>query len=54
MQGSPVSAPESALAIRTSRIFKKLEGRWKQVHQHGSIKDPELLARYPSAVLGNR
>jgi ketosteroid isomerase-like protein len=45
---------ELALAIRTSRIFKKLEGRWKQVHHHGSIEDPELLSRYQSAVLGNR
>jgi ketosteroid isomerase-like protein len=44
---------ELALAIRTSRIFKKLEGRWKQVHHHGSIEDPELLSRYQSAVLGN-
>ncbi len=45
---------ELALAIRTSRIFKKLEGRWRQVHHHGSIEDPELLARYQSAVLGKR
>jgi hypothetical protein len=45
---------ELTLAIRTSRIFKKCEGRWRQVHHHGSIEDPELLARYQSAVLSTR
>jgi ketosteroid isomerase-like protein len=38
------------LEIRTSRIFKKIEGRWRQVHHHGSIEDPELLTRYQSLV----
>ncbi|QID17366.1 nuclear transport factor 2 family protein [Nitrogeniibacter mangrovi] len=42
------------LAIRTSRIFQKIDGRWKQVHHHGSIDDPQLLSRYQSAVLGTR
>jgi ketosteroid isomerase-like protein len=45
---------ELALAIRTSRVYRKIEGRWKQVHHHGSIDDPDLLARYQSAVLGKR
>lgn len=45
---------ELALSIRTSRIFKKGEGRWQQVHHHGSIEDPELLARYQSAVFSTR
>lgn len=45
---------EIRLAIRTSRIFKKIEGRWKQVHHHGSIEDPQLLARYQAAVLGKK
>jgi len=40
------------LAIRTSRIFRLIDGQWKQVHHHGSIDDPELLARYQSAVKG--
>jgi ketosteroid isomerase-like protein len=40
------------LAIRTSRIFRRIEGAWRQVHHHGSIDDPELLARYQRAVLG--
>jgi ketosteroid isomerase-like protein len=43
-----------ALAIRTSRVFRQLDGCWKQVHHHGSIEDPEMLARYQSAVPGGR
>lgn len=38
------------LTIRTSRIFRWTEGRWRQVHHHGSIDDPNLLARYQEAV----
>ena len=38
------------LAIRTSRIFQLMDGRWRQVHHHGSIEEPELLARYQKAV----
>jgi len=44
---------EVPLAIRTTRIFQKMDGRWRQVHHHGSIEDPHLLGRYQSAVLGN-
>lgn len=40
------------LAIRTSRIFRRLNGAWRQVHHHGSIDDPALLQRYQAAVLG--
>jgi ketosteroid isomerase-like protein len=38
------------LAIRTTRIFKRVGGRWRQVHHHGSIDDPELLKAYQLAV----
>ncbi len=38
------------LAIRTTRIFRMIDGKWRQVHHHGSIDDPELLARYQAAV----
>ncbi len=38
------------LAIRTTRIFKRTDGIWKQVHHHGSIEDPDLLRRYQKAV----
>ncbi len=39
------------LAIRTSRIFVKMEGEWKQIQHHGSIDDPDLLKRYQEAIL---
>ncbi|NOT84595.1 MAG: SnoaL-like domain-containing protein, partial [Methylococcaceae bacterium] len=45
---------EITLAIRTSRIFRKIDGRWQQVHHHGSIEDPQLLAQYQAAVLGKQ
>ena len=40
------------LAIRTSRIYRKGSGRWLQIHHHGSIETPELLAEYQQAVHG--
>jgi len=40
-----------ALAIRTTRVFRRVNGIWKQVHHHGSIDDPQLLERYQKAVL---
>jgi len=38
------------LEIRTSRWFHLVDGRWRQFHHHGSIDDPDLLARYQTAV----
>ena len=38
------------LAIRTTGIFRRLGDRWRQVHHHGSIDDPRLLAAYQQAV----
>ena len=38
------------VVFRTSRIFQWMDGRWRQVHHHGSIEEPELLARYQRAV----
>ncbi len=43
---------EVELAVRTSRIFRKLSGRWRQTHHHGSIESPALLDRYQRAVRG--
>jgi len=43
---------EIKLAIRTSRFFQKINGRWRQVHHHGSIDNPQLLEIYQSTVLG--
>lgn len=38
------------LAIRTSRIFKRIDGQWRQVHHHGSIENPQLLRDYQQMV----
>jgi ketosteroid isomerase-like protein len=38
------------LSIRTTRIFQLINGRWRQIHHHGSIEDAKLLADYQSAV----
>jgi len=40
------------LKIRTTRLFRKVENRWRQVHHHGSFDDPELLGQYQRLVLG--
>ncbi len=38
------------LAIRTSRVYKLVEGEYKQVHHHGSIENPTLLDTYQTLV----
>jgi ketosteroid isomerase-like protein len=38
------------LAIRTTRVFRRFDGIWRQVHHHGSIDDPQLLGAYRQAV----
>ncbi|HLH07400.1 MAG TPA: nuclear transport factor 2 family protein [Terriglobales bacterium] len=38
------------MKIRTTRVFRRIDGRWRQVHHHGSIEDPQLLAAYQRAV----
>lgn len=43
-----------AMAIRTSRFFRLIDGEWKQVHHHGSIDDADLLSRYQRAVRGDK
>jgi ketosteroid isomerase-like protein len=40
------------LDIRTSRVFGYQDGRWAQVHHHGSITDTATLDRYRRAVTG--
>ena len=49
-----LSGEEITLAIRTSRIFRKVDCRWRQVHHIGSIEAPQLLAKYQAAVLGKK
>jgi ketosteroid isomerase-like protein len=39
-----------ALAIRTTRVFRRVEGAWRQVHHHGSMDDPALLRAYQDLV----
>jgi hypothetical protein len=38
------------LAIRISRIFRRVGDRWRQIDHHGSIDDPQLLSAYQQAV----
>jgi ketosteroid isomerase-like protein len=38
------------LDIRTSRVLHRRDGRWGQVHHHGSITDTDLLTTYRQAV----
>jgi hypothetical protein len=37
------------LNFRTSRIFRRVDTQWRQVHHHGSIEDSQLLSAYQSA-----
>jgi len=38
------------LRIRTSRIFEKMNGTWKQTHHHGSIDDADMLRAYHTCL----
>lgn len=40
------------LRIRTSRLFVRRDGRWRQLHHHGSIEEPKLLADYQQMIFG--
>lgn len=40
------------LRIRTSRLFVRRDGRWRQLHHHGSIEEPKLLADYQQIIFG--
>lgn len=40
------------LHIRTSRLFRREQGLWRQFHHHGSIDDARLLAAYKEWVRG--
>ena len=45
-----VSGTTLELAIRTSRVYTKIQGKYKQVHHHGSIQTPTLLSAYQNLV----
>jgi hypothetical protein len=38
------------LNMRTSRIYQLVDGRWRQIHHHGSIEDAKLLEEFQDAV----
>jgi ketosteroid isomerase-like protein len=38
------------LNVRTTRVYQLIDGRWRQIHHHGSIEDARLLAEYQNAV----
>jgi hypothetical protein len=38
------------LNVRTTRIFQLINGRWRQMHHHGSIEDAKLLGDHQNAV----
>jgi len=40
------------LRIRTSRLFARRDGVWRQLHHHGSIEEPHLLETYQCMILG--
>ncbi len=46
--------PELQLAIRTTRIFRSADGRWRQIHHHGSIDDADMLANYQRIVASSQ
>jgi ketosteroid isomerase-like protein len=39
-----------SLAIRTTRVYRRMDGRWRRVHHRGSMDDAGMLARYQRAV----
>ena len=46
-----INGTKIELAIRTSRIYVLDDMQWKQLHHHGSMDNPELLATYQSTLL---
>ena len=40
------------LRFRTTRWFIKTSGGWRQLHHHGSVEEPALLADYQRAIFG--
>jgi hypothetical protein len=40
------------IAFRTTRWFVRTNGTWRQLHHHGSIEDPKMLADYQRIIFG--
>lgn len=50
-RGTCVTEDESLeLAFRTTRWFIQQDGRWRQLHHHGSVEDPDMLRRYQQMI----
>lgn len=47
-----VAEEELELAIRTTRWFVRRDGKWRQLHHHGSLEKPDLLANYQRLIFG--
>jgi ketosteroid isomerase-like protein len=47
-----VGARQLALAIRTTRVFRRHGAVWRQVHHHGSMDHPAMLEEYQRLILG--
>ncbi len=52
-RGSCVTADRNIeLRIRTTRLFTRIDGVWCQLHHHGSIEEPAMLAAYQEIIFG--
>ncbi|TIN69223.1 MAG: hypothetical protein E5Y30_20265 [Mesorhizobium sp.] len=40
------------VAFRTTRWFVRKQGGWRQLHHHGSVEDPQMLAAYQKLIFG--
>ncbi|KQV81959.1 nuclear transport factor 2 family protein [Rhizobium sp. Root1220] len=40
------------VAFRTTRWFVRKNGSWRQLHHHGSVEDPKMLADYQRLIFG--
>ncbi len=40
------------VTFRTTRWFVRKEGAWRQLHHHGSVEDPQMLAAYQKLIFG--
>jgi len=45
-----IGARRHELAIRATRLFRLEMSKWRQVHHHGSLEDPEMLRAYQSVM----
>ncbi|PZM14910.1 YybH family protein [Rhizobium tubonense] len=52
-RGSCGTAKETLdVAFRTTRWFIRRDGGWRQLHHHGSVEDPKMLADYQRLMFG--